>query len=293
MTPIVDRGEIELFAPAKVNLYLHVTGRREDGYHLLDSLVVFAGTGDELRFSPAEALLLDIDGPGAEHLSPGDDNIVRKAANALATALGREEAEAAITLEKHLPVAAGIGGGSADAAATLRGLMALWDAELDDETLAAIGLGLGADLPVCLAGRPTQMSGVGEILQPAVALPPAWLVLVNPRIALSTPAVFKARTGPFTPAAPLTEPPATVRDLARELAKRNNDLAEAAIRLEPVVKTMLDAIAATENCLLSRMSGSGATCFGLYESEEAADAAADAISDEYPDWWVAAAPMLS
>jgi 4-diphosphocytidyl-2-C-methyl-D-erythritol kinase len=293
MTPIVDRGEIEIFAPAKVNLYLHVTGKREDGYHLLDSLVVFAGTGDTLRFSPAEALFLDIDGPGAEDLSPGDDNIVRKAANALAEALGRDEAEASITLEKYLPVAAGIGGGSADAAATLRGLMALWDAELDDETLAAIGLGLGADLPVCLAGRPTQMSVVGEILEPAVPLPPAWLVLVNPRIALSTPAVFKARTGLFTPAAPLTVPPATARDLARELARRTNDLAEAAIRLEPMVKTMLDAIAATEGCLLSRMSGSGATCFGLYESEEAADAAADAIADQYPDWWVSPAPILS
>ncbi len=292
MTPIIDRGEIEIFAPAKVNLYLHVTGKREDGYHLLDSLVVFAGTGDTLRFSPAEALTLDLDGPGAEHLSPGDDNIVLKAARALAETLGRP-AEAAITLEKNLPVAAGIGGGSADAAATLRGLMALWGADLDDETLARIGLGLGADLPVCLAGRPTQMSGVGEKLEKAVHLPPAWLVLVNPGIALSTPSVFRARAGDFTPAAPLTESPRDARALADALVSRHNDLAKPAIMLEPTVKTMLDAIGGTDGCLLARMSGSGATCFGLYADEESADAAADILAEAYPDWWVSPAPILS
>jgi 4-diphosphocytidyl-2-C-methyl-D-erythritol kinase len=292
MAPIIDRGEIEIFAPAKVNLYLHVTGKREDGYHLLDSLVVFAGTGDTLRFSPAEALTLDIDGPGAEHLSPGEDNIVLKAARALAEALGRP-AEAAISLEKNLPVAAGIGGGSADAAATLRGLMALWGAELDDETLAKIGLGLGADLPVCLAGRPTQMSGVGETLKPAVPLPPAWLVLVNPRIGLSTPSVFRARAGEFTPAAPLIEAPASAQALADALVSRHNDLAKPAMMLEPMVKTMLDAIGETKNCLLARMSGSGATCFGLYADEESADEAADSLAEAYPDWWVSPAPILS
>jgi len=292
MTTILDRAAVELFAPAKVNLYLHVTGKREDGYHLLDSLVVFAGTGDTLRFAPSETLSLEIEGPGAEHLSAGEDNIVLKAARALADALGRP-AQAAITLEKHLPVASGIGGGSADAAATLRGLMALWDVSLDDDTLARIGLGLGADLPVCLAGRPTQMSGIGEKLEPAMQLPPAWLVLVNPRLALSTPSVFRARTGDFTPAAPLTEVLADANELANALADRRNDLAQPAMMLEPAVKTMLDAIGETQACLLARMSGSGATCFGLYADEESADNAADALAEAHPDWWVSPSPILS
>jgi 4-diphosphocytidyl-2-C-methyl-D-erythritol kinase len=292
MTTILDRAAVELFAPAKVNLYLHVTGKREDGYHLLDSLVVFAGTGDTLRFAPSETLSLEIEGPGAETLSAGADNIVLKAARALADALGRP-AQAAITLEKHLPVASGIGGGSADAAATLRGLMALWDISLDDDTLARIGLGLGADLPVCLAGRPTQMSGIGEMLEAAVTLPPAWLVLVNPRIALSTPSVFRARAGDFTPAAPLTEIPADANALANALINRRNDLAPPAMMLEPAVKAMLDAIGETQGCLLARMSGSGATCFGLYADEESADQAADALAAAHPDWWVSPAPILS
>lgn len=285
-------SSVELFAPAKVNLYLHVTGRREDGYHLLDSLVVFAGTGDRLRFAPADDLSLTLDGPGAKDLTATDDNLVLRAARLLADALGRP-AHAAITLEKHLPVASGIGGGSADAAATLRGLLSLWEADLDETKLKEIGLKLGADLPVCLAGRPTQMSGIGETLTPSVELPPAWLVLVNPRIALSTPAVFKARSAGFTPAAPLIEKPATVHGLAAELSNRTNDLAASAIQLEPTVKTMLDAIAATEGCLLSRMSGSGATCFGLYEDEEFADDAADRLRESHPGWWISPAPILS
>ena len=284
---------VELFAPAKVNLYLHVTGRREgDGYHLLDSLVVFAGTGDTLRFSPSDRLSLAIEGPGAWLLTNDDDNLVLRAARLLAAALGRP-ALAAITLEKHLPVASGIGGGSADAAATLRGLLSLWDAELDEAKLQEIGLKLGADLPVCLAGRPTQMSGIGEILTPAIELPPAWLVLVNPRIALSTPAVFKARTGDFTPAAPLIGPLPDAEALAEALHERRNDLANPAVRLEPAVPAMLAAIAMTEGCLLSRMSGSGATCFGLYATEEAADDAADALRAAHPGWWISPAPILS
>lgn len=284
---------VELFAPAKVNLYLHVTGRREgDGYHLLDSLVVFAGTGDQLRFAPSDQLTLSLEGPGAWLLGVHDDNLVLRAARLLAEALGRP-AHAAITLEKNLPVASGIGGGSADAAATLRGLLSLWEADLSEDRLKEIGLNLGADLPVCLAGRPTQMSGIGEILTPAIELPPAWLVLVNPRIALSTPAVFKARKGDFTPPAPLTGPLPDAMALAEALNTRRNDLAHPAILLEPTVAAMLAAIGETEGCLLSRMSGSGATCFGLYATEEDADDAADALRAAHPGWWVSPAPILS
>ena len=280
------------FAPAKVNLYLHVTGRRPDGYHLLDSLVVFAGVGDKLGFACADGLSLKITGPGAKDLAVTDDNIVLKAARLLAETLGRKP-EAAITLEKHLPVASGIGGGSADGVAALRGLLKLWNSKLDEATLAKIGLKIGADLPVCLAGRPTQMSGIGEILEPVVKLPPAWLVLVNPRIALSTPAVFKARNGDFTPAAPLTAPPADAKSLAAVLTERRNDLAPPAIALEPSVGKMLDAIAATTDCLLSRMSGSGATCFGLYADQATAENAAQTLANRHPNWWIAPARILS
>ena len=282
---------IRQFAPAKVNLYLHVTGRRPDGYHLLDSLVVFAEIGDHLTFAPAEDLSLTLSGPGAAALSVEPDNIVLRAARRLAERLGRKP-QAAIALEKHLPVAAGIGGGSADAAAALRGLLRLWGAELDEPTLAALGLKLGADLPVCLAGHPTQMAGVGEELRQAVALPAAWLVLVNPRLALSTPAVFKARTGDFTPAAPLTASPRDAKELAEALAARRNDLAPPAIVLEPAVSQMLEAIGGTDDCLLARMSGSGATCFGLYADAAAAQKAAQNLAARHPGWWVAPARIL-
>lgn len=285
---------ITVEAPAKVNLYLHVTGKRDDGYHLLDSLVVFAGVGDTLVLEQADGLHLDLAGPGADALSAGTDgdNIVLRAARMLA-----EQADIAanahITLTKRLPVAAGIGGGSADAAATLRGLARLWNLSVPEEDLRNLGLRLGADLPVCLTGRPTTMTGIGEHLAPAPALPPAWLLLVNPRRPLSTPAVFKARHGGFTPAQPLTEAPKTAQALAVALAARRNDLTAAAITLEPVVADMLALIAAQPQCLLARMSGSGATCFGLFADQALAQAAATTLAHTQPQWWVAAAPLLA
>lgn len=285
-------GMVECFAPAKVNLYLHVTGRRADGYHLLDSLVVFAGAGDTVRAAPSDDLSLSIDGPNAGPLAVEADNIVLKAARALAAAAG-VPARAAITLTKRLPVASGIGGGSADGAAALRALCRLWRIAPGEADLAAIGLGIGADLPVCLAGRPTQMAGIGEILTPAPALPPAWLVLVNPCVGLSTPAVFKARQSAFSPAAPLSGTPVDAAALASAMATRANDLAEPAIRLLPVVGDVLDAIVRQPGCLLARMSGSGATCFGLFADQADADGAALGLSAHRPDWWVAAAPLVS
>lgn len=285
---------ITVEAPAKVNLYLHVTGKREDGYHLLDSLVVFAGMGDSLTLEATEGLHLDLAGPGADALAAdtGGDNIVLRAARLLAEQAGIA-ANARITLTKRLPVAAGIGGGSADAAATLRGLARLWNLSVAEEDLRTLGLRLGADLPVCLAGRPTTMTGVGEHLTPAPALPPAWLLLVNPRRPLSTPAVFKARNGGFTPAHPLTETPETAQALAVALAARRNDLTAAAITLEPVVADVLALIAAQPHCLLARMSGSGATCFGLFTDQAQAQAAAAALTRIQPQWWGAAAPLLA
>lgn len=286
------KGGVEVFAPAKVNLYLHVTGKRPDGYHLLDSLVVFAGVGDTVIADPADDLTLAIDGPTAGALLVEPDNIILKAARALSQAAGVAP-RAALSLTKRLPVASGIGGGSADGAAALRALCALWRLHPSEADLAEIGLTLGADLPVCLHGRPTHMAGIGERLTAAPTLPPAWLVLVNPRVAVHTPAVFKARRGEFSPAAPLTEAPADADTLADALRLRHNDLAEPALSLEPVIGTVLGAIAATPQCLLPRMSGSGATCFGLYADQASAQAAVAQLEQNHPSWWIAAAPLVS
>ncbi len=285
-------GAVEAFAAAKVNLYLQVVGRRADGYHLLDSLVAFAGVGDRLVLRPADDLSLCIDGPNAGALAVEPDNMVLKAARALAAAAG-VPAKAAIALTKRLPVASGIGGGSADGAAALRGLCRLWGISPDETELARIGLALGADLPVCLAGRPARMSGIGEILAAAPVLPPAWLVLVNPGVGLSTPAVFKARQAAFSSPAPLMEAPADAAALAEALAGRRNDLTEPAVRLAPVIGEMLEVIAGQADCLLARMSGSGATCFGLFADEATAAAAARRLAASHAAWWVAAAPLVS
>jgi len=282
---------VEELGRAKVNLYLHVTGRRPDGYHLLDSLMVFAETGDHLTFAPADHLSLTMDGPGAAALAADDqENIILKAARLLADHLKRP-ATAAIHLHKILPVAAGIGGGSADAAATLRGLCRLWNARPSDEDLQRLALQLGADVPVCLFGRPMLVSGIGEILNPAPTLPVTGLVLVNPRQPLSTPSVFRQRQGEFQSANPLHTAAADARELASQLAQRQNGLTAAAITLAPVIQDMLDALAHTPHCLLSRMSGSGATCFGLYGSADDANAAAQSLQQSHPDWWVAASSL--
>ncbi|KIL97430.1 4-diphosphocytidyl-2-C-methyl-D-erythritol kinase [Paramagnetospirillum magnetotacticum MS-1] len=279
-------------APAKVNLTLHVVGKREDGYHLLDSLVAFAGVGDTLEFSPSGTLSLDVSGPTASQIPTEGENIILKAARLLAEATGVSKG-GAIRLTKRLPVAAGIGGGSADAAAALKGLMRLWDVSLAPEALRNLALSIGADVPVCLAGTPMRMMGVGEVLEPAPALPPAWLVLVNPMVPLHTPPVFKARTGPFSSADPLRESPGDAKALALALAARRNDLTPPAITIEPVVGEVLAAIATTADCLLPRMSGSGATCFGLYAQEAQARLAAAQLIAAHPGWWIAPAQLLS
>jgi 4-diphosphocytidyl-2-C-methyl-D-erythritol kinase len=272
-------------APAKINLYLHVLGRRLDGYHELDSLVAFADIHDRVTVRPAAALELTLDGPFAPVLAaePAADNLVTRAARALADALGRTP-DVAITLTKVLPVASGIGGGSADAAATLRAPMRLWDVPADDPLGMAVAARLGADVPVCLAGRAAYFGGIGDRLDPAPALPECHAVLVNPGVPLPTPAVFKARTGGFSQPGRWTEAPADARDLARRLAERRNDLAPPARRMAPVIDTVLAALEATPDCLLARLSGSGATCFGLYATAAEARAAAERL--DRPGWWV-------
>jgi len=284
-------GAVGLRAWAKVNLYLEITGRRGDGYHELDSLVAFAGVGDRLDFEPAERLSLTVRGPFADAVPHGPENLVLRAAEALAAQAGRP-AGARISLDKQLPAAAGIGGGSADAAATLAGLAALWGLDSDPGALARIAGALGADVPVCLFGRPALVRGVGERIQRAPPLPAAWLLLVNPGVPLATAAVFAARRGDYSrPAAwPGVAPDAAT--LATWLAEHGNDLEAPARRLAPDVERVLTLLAEQDGVLLARMSGSGATCFGLFADSAAARQAAAVIGRSRDDWWLAAAPLL-
>ena len=280
---------VEETAWAKINFTLSITGRRADGYHELSSLTVFADYGDRLRFTESEELSLAIDGPFATGLPATADNLVLRAAAGLATLAGRP-LTAAIALTKNLPVAAGIGGGSADAAAVLRGLCRLHDLEPDPQMFQALALQLGADVPVCLASRPASMSGVGEYLQPVKAMPFLALVLVNPGVPLSTAAVFKARRGAFT-TTDESQPPADLEALLDWLSRRPNDLEAPAKALRREIAEVLERLAATKGCRLSRMSGSGATCLGIFESHAEAEAAALRFVSEKPEWWVRAAAL--
>lgn len=256
-------------ARAKVNLYLHVVGRRADGYHLLDSLAVFPGAADRLSAAPADALTLEVGGPGAAGLGTGPDNLVLRAARALAAATG-VAAGARLVLDKRLPVASGIGGGSADAAAALRLLARLWDVRLPAERLRSVAERLGADVPVCLGSRPARMQGVGEHLRPAPSLPECGMALLNPGAAVATPDVFRARGGAFSDAAPLPGGWPDAAAMAADLAHMRNDLEAPALSLCPAIAAVLDWLRAQPGCLLARMSGSGATCFGLFAGAEAA-----------------------
>ncbi len=264
-------------APAKINLTLHVTGRRPDGYHLLDSVVAFAGAHDIVTAVPADALSLTVAGPFAQALSHDPDNLVLRAARALAEAAGIAP-RAALHLEKNLPVASGIGGGSADAAATLRALSRLWNLALPAEAMHAIAARLGADVPVCLASRPCRMSGIGEILAPAPTLPECGLLLANPGIALATQAVFRARGGAFSAALPLPEAWPDAASLASDLAQGGNDLQAPAIALCPAIGVLLAVLASYPGAMLARMSGSGATCFALFATPGEASGAAAALA---------------
>ena len=270
-------------APAKVNLFLHVVGRRPDGYHLLDSLAVFPAVGDTLRAAPAEAFSLALEGPFGGALRAVPDNLVLRAARGLAELAG-VRGGARLTLVKTLPVASGIGGGSADAAAALRLLGRLWGVAPAAEALRALALRLGADVPVCLTGRPARMGGVGDMLSPAPDLPACGLVLVNPGVAVSTPDVFRARSGRFSAPAALPSGWLDAVAMARDLAALGNDLEPPAVTLCPVIGTVLAALRAAPGCLLARMSGSGATCFGLFADAVAAAAAAEGV--RRPGWWV-------
>ena len=270
-------------ARAKVNLCLHVIGQREDGMHLLDSIVVFPAVGDVLEASAADNLTLKIDGPFGSGLDAGDGNLVTRAARTLG------DKGAALRLRKNLPVASGIGGGSADAAASIRLLTDMWDVDVPSlEKLTD----LGADVPVCMAQAPTRMSGIGEKLVALPAMPNFWIVLANAGQGVETGAVFGAmKSRDNAGLSDIPESFQTVDNLFDYLRAQRNDMQAAAIEKCPIIADVLAAISATRNCALSRMSGSGGTCFGLFESEVDAVSAANEVRQSNPNWWVVSAEV--
>lgn len=286
-------------APAKVNLFLHVGPLDGDGYHPLASLVAFADVGDGVTVETADQLSLSVAGPFGAGLAVEGDNLILRALRALGEVAGIGEPPLAVTLDKRLPIAAGLGGGSSDAGAALRLAREILALSLDDEALAAVAARVGADGPMCLFARPCWAEGRGDILIPEPALPPVHAVLVNPGVPSPTGAVYRAYdegAGGFAdrPDAPEAWSAEAVIDW---LSAQRNDLEAPAIRLEPVIGSALEAVRDASGVALARMSGSGATVFGLCRDEAAAQAAALALSAMHPDWWVRAcllgAPKLS
>lgn len=270
-------------APAKLNLFLHVGEKRADGFHLLESLIVFVEEADILTIEPAEELSLTIVGPFADALKDEPDNLVLRAARALDATLG-----AAITLEKNLPISAGIGGGSADAGAALRGLSAFWQLKRDQGELSEIAAGIGSDVPACVLSQPVWIEGRGEVVREAGAFPSFELVLVNPNIALTTASVFarlNVRTGIGAMSAPDGKI-ASIWDLVTYLGDSGNDLELPACSMAPSIDEVLEALAHEPGCVLAQMSGSGPTCFGIFQEGPWARGAAERIVQDHPKWWV-------
>lgn len=282
-------------APAKINLTLHILGRRDDGYHELESLVVFSGAGDTLSLAPGDALSLDISGPTAPAAGAGDDNLVLRAARNLAERI-EGLTLGAFHLEKRLPVAAGIGGGSSDAAAALRLLARANGLTADDPRLYDAARVTGADVPVCLAGQARMMRGAGESLGPLLRLPLLPAVLVNPGVPVETHPVF-ARLGlqpgerVEAPAHPIVGDGAPALELLALLSRGRNDLEDPACLQAPVIVDTLAVLRAARGCKLARMSGSGATCFAIFSTPNAAARAARAIRTQHPEWWVKTAAL--
>lgn len=280
---------IRVFAPAKINLNLHICGKRSDGYHILHSLVTFAADiGDWIETAPSDTLTLEIKGPFSHSLKQEsiENNLIIRAARLLA-GLAEIEPKAHIILEKNLPVASGIGGGSSDAATTVKALCSLWNIMPDAETLSGLLTGLGADLPVCLNRKTVIMEGIGEKITPYSGLPPLSIVLINPLIACQTQQVFKNFNGEFS--APVLWPEKfsnaeEFADFAR--THLHNDLQNSAIRSVPDIKKILEKLTSVGDCLYSGLSGSGATCFGIFADAKKAQKNAKLIKGEFPEWWI-------
>jgi 4-diphosphocytidyl-2-C-methyl-D-erythritol kinase len=293
MPALIENGR------AKVNLTLRVIGRRTDGYHDIESVVAFADCADHLTLTPGSELDLTTSGPLAQACGATSDNLIIKAAHLLRERVPDLKV-GSFTLDKVLPVAAGIGGGSADAAAALRLLARLNDLALDDQRLHEVALATGADVPVCLASRPCDMTGVGESLLP-LSLPIMPCVMVNPRVPVATRDVFNAlglRNGELLVGATdvfrgtaWPEAGASVEDWVEVLAASSNDLEGPAARIQPIIGEVISALSASNGAWLTRMSGSGATCFAIYENTADAGRAAEKIRHDHPEWWVHAGTL--
>ncbi len=286
-------GKIES-ARAKINLALHVLNRRADGYHLLDSVVVFAELADRLTAGDSDESVVEIgiDGEFADDLAETTrpaDNLVCAVADALIRAFpDRVPGGVRIDLTKNLPIAAGIGGGSADAAATLRLLNRIWRLGLTMPQLAELGASLGADVPVCVFSRPARMQGIGERVTPVVTIPAMPVVLVNPGVAVETGAIFRRlKPAERSPLPSMPERAMSPMELVFWLRKTRNDLFAPACEAAPVIETAVRMLASDSDCMFARMSGSGATVFGIFLSIDAASRAAERLQEARPNWWTA------
>lgn len=294
MNDSVSAAKLTQSAPAKINLALHVTGRRDDGYHTLESLMVFAEVGDELTAVPAGADRLTITGPFGNGLQSDGTNLVSRAVAAFrARWPDHVPSGLQMTLSKNLPVAAGLGGGSADAAAALRLMAGFGKAPIATGDLIDLAAGLGADVPACLISGPLVARGIGEIMRPLAAFPPCHVVLVNPLLPVATAEVFRRLENRENPPLPdLPEPMTRPAQLGIWLKETRNDLEPPAIALVPQIGDLIDRLAHAPGCMLARMSGSGATVFGLFGSAAQAHQAAHELRAETPAYWVAAAPLI-
>jgi 4-diphosphocytidyl-2-C-methyl-D-erythritol kinase len=285
-----------VLAPAKINLFLHVVGRRGDGYHMLESLVMFASIGDRLSVQPADVLSLSVRGRFASSINvAAKDNLVLRAATAFQSHIGSTHG-ARLILEKNLPVAAGIGGGSADAAAVILALNDLWQAGISVPEMEILSLPLGADIPACLHRQAVLMRGIGEELTPVPAPSGLGVVLVNPLKPLPTPAVFADFRSfeKFAAAGQIDwNAKRSTNQWIAQLNASSNSLEPPARRLLPVIRGIIGVLGEQEDCRLARMSGSGATCFGIFDNWQAAARCADRIASAHSDWWVAPGELLS
>lgn len=285
-------------APAKINLFLHVTGKLDSGYHTLDSLVAFADIGDFVTLEPADSFSFHVCGPFSDHFSETEkcpsllsDNLVVRAVKLLAHAT-QKDPSVKITLTKNLPLAAGLGGGSADAATVVKALLKHWKIPFEALPLSELMIDLGADMPVCLHGRPCRITGIGEMTGALFRLPEASVLLINPGKPCPTKAVFQAFQGPFKE--PLQEIPEsfeTLSDLTGFLSRQENQLTGAAQSFVPEIKSVTEALGKFETCRFARLSGSGASLWGLFENPTDAKKAQNSIRQEYPDWWCAAGKL--
>jgi 4-diphosphocytidyl-2-C-methyl-D-erythritol kinase len=280
-------------AHAKINLYLHVTGKLESGYHTLDSLFVFTDFGDDIYVQKSKETSFEISGKFSSDLKKDKkNNLVMKAYELLKKEFNINE-NAKITLIKNLPIASGVGGGSSDAGATIRALQKLWDIETSQEQINNLALKIGADVPSCVYAKPCFVSGVGEKIIPAGKVEEFGILLVNPLIEISTPEIFKNRRDGFSKSCPFEIKGASKSDVIKELSYRKNDLYNPASLIAPEIKDVISETSKTKGCLLSRMSGSGATCFGLYKDSEQAKQAKEELEKRLKGYWIESSKIMS